>query len=413
MGPSRSTPAPGAPRRSRGTTRVAVLVLFGLAVAVAALLRRPPSGHSGASPEGGHEIDGGVRPQRRPPSGATAGAGREAGHTPADRAFNPGFVGAPCERDSECTYPGGFCLTSDDGFPGGTCSRACAHLCPDRHGDLYAPTFCVESPVAGHDAVCLAQCNLHLTDTGCRPGYVCTSLTRAGEETSRLVCLPDRGTPPPPTACTRRLRTLGVTFARPDIADADARGARPGDPRPRESTCLVDTPVLLATPLRGVDYRPRRRRVPEHVLVACPMALALERLSRLLADLDVVEVEHAGTFVCRGVAGTRTLSGHGRGLAIDVTGFERARGAPLSVEADWAGPSRERRRALRTIVRAIQRSGIFDVVLTPASNAAHHDHLHLEIKVGGGPPRDRPGPPSPPAPGVAPRKSTSPRTPGG
>jgi len=42
-----------------------------------------------------------------------------------DRNFNPGWIGAACRQDQDCTFAGGFCLLPDEGFPGGTCTQRC------------------------------------------------------------------------------------------------------------------------------------------------------------------------------------------------------------------------------------------------------------------------------------------------
>jgi hypothetical protein len=299
---------------------------------------------------------------------------------PADRNFNPGWIGSACGHDRDCSYEGGFCLMPEEGFPRGHCSARCDKFCPDRKGDFYSATFCIDDPVYADSGICLARCNLHLTPSGCRPGYVCTSLQRRNESMVQLVCLPDRGTPPPPTDCTRELDRLGLAYARPDLADAPSRPARPGEPPPRQEICQIDTPVLLNSPVYTVDYRQKGQRHADHLLLACRMALAIQRLSELLRDAGVVEVEHNGTYVCRGVAGTRSLSGHGHALAIDVTGFERAQGSPLSVKADWSGSDPDRRGFLRDLVARIRQAEIFDVILTPQSGDRHMDHLHLETK---------------------------------
>jgi hypothetical protein len=196
----------------------------------------------------------------------------------------------------------------------------------------------------------------------------------------QLVCLPDRGTPPPPTGCTRELDRLKLVYTRPDLADAPTRPARPGEPPPDRDVCQIDTPVLLSSPIRTVDFRQKGQRHADHLLLACRMALAVEKLSLLLRDAGVVEVEHNGTYVCRGVAGTRSLSGHGHALAIDITGFERAQGSPISVQADWSGPDTDRRKFLRDLAAKIQKAKIFDEILTPKKGGLHLDHLHLEIK---------------------------------
>jgi len=329
-------------------------------------------------PDKGASPDAGVQAPP-PPIDAGQAADLPFGERPADKNFNPGWIGSPCEADSECPYEGGRCLRADEGFPGGVCSLRCERLCPDQRGARYAPTFCVESQVKGLSAMCVSQCNLHLTRSGCRPGYVCTSLQRREARTTRLVCLPDLGSPPPSTACSERLDKLGLIYARPDLSDAESRAASPGDPLPRQGVCQLDTPILLASPLMGVDFRAKELRFADHMLVACAFAEALSRLAGLLAEEGVVEVEHNGTYVCRGISGSATLSGHGRGLAIDVEGFERAVGSPLSVLKDARGKNKERRLALQKIIRRIRASKIFDKVLGPSNNAAHLDHLHLEI----------------------------------
>lgn len=347
----------------RAILALAVLALAALGAAVWRFHQEPAP----ARPE----------PVATPETRPDGGQGRE---HPADRNFNPGWIGSACSHDGDCSYDGGFCLMPEEGFPRGHCSARCEKFCPDRQGDFYSVTFCVADPTYADSGICLARCNLHLTPSGCRPGYICTSLQRRDESLAQLVCLPDRGTPPPPTECTRELDRLGLVYTRPDLADAPSRPARPGEPPPRQEICQIDTPVLLNSPIGTVDYRQKGQRHADHLLLACRMALRLERLSELLSDAGVVEVEHNGTYVCRGVAGTLSLSGHGHALAIDVTGFERARGAPVSVRADWSGADPKRRRFLRELVARIRQAKIFDVVLTPESDDLHMDHLHLEIE---------------------------------
>ncbi|MBW1809832.1 MAG: extensin family protein [Deltaproteobacteria bacterium] len=300
---------------------------------------------------------------------------------PSDKNFNPGWIGSACKSDSECKYDSGFCLMPEEGYPRGYCSAKCSKFCPDRKGDLYSVTFCIEDPLYGKGGVCLAQCNLHLTPSGCRPGYICTTLQRVSQDAVRLVCLPDRGSPPPPTDCTRQLDKLGLVYTRPDLADAPTKAARPGEAPPDLKFCQIDTPVLLASPIRSIDYRQKGQRHAEHMLVACKMALAIERLSIILTEMDAVEVEHNGTYVCRGIAGTNSLSGHGHALAIDITGFELARDSAIKLSQHWNGADKKKKRFLRDLVKRIRKEKIFNVVLTPASDKAHQDHFHLEIRL--------------------------------
>jgi hypothetical protein len=61
---------------------------------------------------------------------------------------------------------------------------------------------------------------------------------------------------------------------------------------------------------------------------------------------------------------------------VDIAGFVLADGGAISVAADWrtAGP---RRAFLHDVAQ--RACGYFSIVLTPPSNAAHRDHVHLDI----------------------------------
>jgi len=319
----------------------------------------------------------GHSPQPGPSDAATL---EPAGVDPADKNFNPGWIGAACRHDSECNYEGGFCLLNEEGFPRGYCSARCQKFCPDRKGDFYSVSFCIEDPSHGSQGICAARCNLHLTTSGCRPGYICTSVRRLAGEAVRLACLPMQGTPAPPTPCTRKLTSLGLAYARPDFADTPSRPARPGDPIPDQEVCQIDTPVLLSSPIHTVDYREKLQRHAEHLLVACKLALAIERLSEILAKMEVVEVQHNGTYNCRGVAGSSSLSGHGHAKAIDITGFELARSGPVSVEKHWHAKGSSESKFLLDLAARLRKAKIFDVILTPAGGSRHQDHLHLEVR---------------------------------
>jgi hypothetical protein len=81
-------------------------------------------------------------------------------------------------------------------------------------------------------------------------------------------------------------------------------------------------------------------------------------------------------------------------LAIDILGVKLNDGRLLLVERDWrlspetppCGPDTdlvedtEEAVLLRNIVCGAARAGIFHHLLTPDYDAAHEDHLHLDIK---------------------------------
>lgn len=286
--------------------------------------------------------------------------------------LNPGYIGAACTSDADCPYEGGFCLTD---FPGGQCSMRCTNACPSRKGDLYSDTMCVDDPRGLEGGVCVARCAMHLGTDGCRDDYVCASTPRRGRGDERMACMPDLGSPPPPTECTTALEETGLGFTRPDISDGVAAITAK-----IQRSCQIDTPVLLASPIHNIDFRETGRRLAENVLVSCEMARAVDAMARVMEELDVVEVEHVGTYNCRGIAGSTRLSAHAEGKALDIKGFERTTGTPVSVLNDWNGRSKEKRAFLRTLVKKLRATGMFRTILTPDSNAAHRDHLHLEIR---------------------------------
>jgi hypothetical protein len=125
---------------------------------------------------------------------------------------------------------------------------------------------------------------------------------------------------------------------------------------------------------------------PAGLVTACPVAAAL-----FLLDRDVLQpaamrhfgrtvrrVEHAGSYSCRRVYARSDgpFSEHATADAVDIVGFQLADGERISVLRDWAdqGP---RGRFLRDV-----RDGacdLFATTLSPDYNAAHRDHLHLDM----------------------------------
>lgn len=125
-------------------------------------------------------------------------------------------------------------------------------------------------------------------------------------------------------------------------------------------------------------------RLSEPALASCPLAVALamwkhhgiapaaaERLGS-----PVRRLEHWGTHVCRNIAGTDRRSEHATANAIDIAAFVLEDGRRVVVRRDWAGDDAEAR-----FLRAVRDAACdaFDVVLGPDYNAAHDDHLHLDM----------------------------------
>lgn len=119
--------------------------------------------------------------------------------------------------------------------------------------------------------------------------------------------------------------------------------------------------------------------------VACPLAGAfagwarfgVDRAARQMLGSELARIETMGSYSCRNVAGTSRLSAHSRAEAIDIGAFILADGRRLSVKAGWSGGTDQERAFLRTVhASACKR---FGTVLGPGYNAAHADHLHVEL----------------------------------
>jgi hypothetical protein len=81
-------------------------------------------------------------------------------------------------------------------------------------------------------------------------------------------------------------------------------------------------------------------------------------------------------FECRyrNRATTGKLSAHAEGLAVDIAGFDLADGSAVRVEPDGDNGPNPALAAVRTAA-----CGWFTTVLGPGSDAAHQDHLHVDI----------------------------------
>jgi hypothetical protein len=119
--------------------------------------------------------------------------------------------------------------------------------------------------------------------------------------------------------------------------------------------------------------------------MSCTLAARLDSFERDVVQpaaqryfgRPVVLIRHFGAYSCRGEnGGHKRLSQHALGNAIDIGGFELDDGTRIDVDSDWRarGPRRD---FLRDIAR--RACAYFNVVLTPASDALHRNHFHLDV----------------------------------
>lgn len=180
-----------------------------------------------------------------------------------------------------------------------------------------------------------------------------------------------------PALCQKRL-------AAEELAVERWRGPAPG----------IATPLRINGPLGGVQFRVPSPRTP-FGLLDCRLALTLRLLSDLLLEHDVVQIRIDNFYRPRARLPRRKKpSQHAHGLAADVVEFVLRDGEVLNVERDFQGrrgdppcgpearliEETERAVRLRNLVCAVAARGLFHHILTPNYDAAHRDHLHLDIK---------------------------------
>jgi hypothetical protein len=161
----------------------------------------------------------------------------------------------------------------------------------------------------------------------------------------------------------------------------------------------VRTPIRLTAPLHGVFIHstlpPAERAASSYEILDARLALALDDFCALLARHDVVEIVHYTMYRPPGEipADWQRQIRHPAGLAIDVGAFKKKDGSWLAVGPHW--PSNigaktcgegalehwgREARELASIVCEATDERIFHFALTPDFDAAHADHVHLEIK---------------------------------
>lgn len=103
----------------------------------------------------------------------------------------------------------------------------------------------------------------------------------------------------------------------------------------------------------------------------------VDRAAQQILGSALVRIETMGSYNCRNVAGSDRRSAHATANAIDIAAFVLADGRRITITGDWHGGTPAERQFLSAIhTSACKR---FGTVLGPAYNAAHRDHLHLEL----------------------------------
>ncbi len=195
---------------------------------------------------------------------------------------------------------------------------------------------------------------------------------------SRTAALPPQFNPveePKPDLATREERCL-------DALRADGVEAERAESYDSKGHCVIDDPVVV----RSVRGSAGSVTFPASPLMNCRFASALTGwIKGIVAPVaaqtmssPMKSVETGPGYVCRNMntAASGKRSAHAIGNALDLVGFRLADGRRITIENyDTAtGSEREFLVALRTAA-----CGYFLTVLGPGSDAAHGNHLHVDI----------------------------------
>ena len=155
----------------------------------------------------------------------------------------------------------------------------------------------------------------------------------------------------------------------------------------------VEQPIRLAGPVGGVRIVPSGGEPDSiHSILDCRLALALARWTPALRARGVAGIEHVSMYRPNArIRGTGRVSGHAHGLALDALAFVLDDGTRLPVLRAWldraagADPCAEHQddpgtARMRGAVCAAVEQDLFQVVLTPHHDAAHANHVHLEVR---------------------------------
>jgi len=288
-----------------------------------------------------------------------------------------GFIGSPCETAGDCTFEGAQCVT--DGYPDGMCTEPCDAYCPDEDG--HPVTYCVRASdlpaatAALGDGACHSRCDFGIfPQTGCREGYGCAVAGRANQSAENYVCLPERESELP--QCYTDLAARGVAFEPTIIADS-----HPED-HP-ELTCHVEDALYVLSPVHGVALQYYNGEPTPRVAAACEMGHSITDTVDDVAEQGVVAVQHYGTYVCRVIAGTSSLSRHAYADAIDFYGFTFDDGTQYTLIDDWehdtTHPVTPGGSFLYDAAYRWYDEDYWNIILTPNYNAAHDNHIHADL----------------------------------
>ena len=120
--------------------------------------------------------------------------------------------------------------------------------------------------------------------------------------------------------------------------------------------------------------------------LACPLVSALDRwvsegvqpAALRWFGAQVAAIKQISAYSCRGMVGSGSsgISEHAFGNAIDIAAFTLADGRTITVKNGWHGTPEEQGFLHDVQLNACE---TFSTVLAPGYNAAHYDHIHVDL----------------------------------
>lgn len=169
-------------------------------------------------------------------------------------------------------------------------------------------------------------------------------------------------------ACRTALKAIGALY---DEAPRVDEG----------KACGIDKPVVLKMLPGGIEVEPE-------ATVRCDTALQLSRwmegtvkpsLEAAMPGETITGVAQASAYVCKNRNGAKDgkISEHAFGNAVDIAGFSLKSGKTITIRPADKDSTME-----GAFQRAITEAAClyFTTVLDPGSDAAHQNHLHLDVK---------------------------------
>ncbi|CCV15754.1 extensin family protein [Mesorhizobium sp. STM 4661] len=180
----------------------------------------------------------------------------------------------------------------------------------------------------------------------------------------RSADVPDEKMPDEELACRRRLKSMGVDFE---------------EHKPEhnpEIGCSIPYPITLKTLGKSIAIGPQAE-------LNCEMA---EAAARFAADViqpaakaefgaDLRSISQASAFVCRPRHGTRKLSEHAFGNALDISSFTLSDGKKIEI---GPAPPEKDGKFLNAVRKAA--CGPFKTVLGPGADPDHALHFHFDLE---------------------------------